>query len=156
MVGRFDGLLLPDPGPPSGTWPRARARGGEGRVRGWRRATLAARARLAAPLSRCGLEPRDTCWWPQDDSKALLREYDAREAGGVAVSWLTRRQVTAVTPLDVPAAMRVRDGSLLDPYRACLGLAAAAAKRGAIFFEQTPAQKVRVGRRHVEIVVTAA
>ena len=49
--------------------------------------------------------------------------------------------------------MRARDGFLLDPYRACLGLANAAAKRGAAFFEQTRANKVRVARRHVEIVV---
>jgi glycine/D-amino acid oxidase-like deaminating enzyme len=48
--------------------------------------------------------------------------------------------------------MRARDGFLLDPYRACLGLASAASKRGASFFEQTRARKVRAARRHVEIV----
>ena len=41
--------------------------------------------------------------------------------------------------------MRARDGFILDPYRACLGLAAAAVKRGATIFEQTRAKKVRVG-----------
>ena len=90
---------------------------------------------------------------PQDDSKGLLREYDAREAAGVSVSWLTRRQVTALTPLDVAAAMRARDGFVLDPYRASLGLAAAAVKRGATIFEQTRARKIRVARRHVEVIV---
>jgi glycine/D-amino acid oxidase-like deaminating enzyme len=49
--------------------------------------------------------------------------------------------------------MRARDGFELDPYRACLGLANAASKRGATFFEQSRAKKVRVGRRNVEVIV---
>jgi glycine/D-amino acid oxidase-like deaminating enzyme len=41
----------------------------------------------------------------------------------------------------------------LDPYRACLGLAAAAVKRRAKFFEKSPVRKVTPTSKHVEIVV---
>jgi glycine/D-amino acid oxidase-like deaminating enzyme len=154
-AGRTSGLLLPDPGPSVRDITKRHGLRAAKLVFGsWRRAALDAAAQLRRLSIPCNLEPRETLIvGPHEDSKGLLREYDAREAAGVAGTWLTRRQVTALAPLDVPAAMRARDGFLLDPYRACLGLTAAAVKRGAIFFEQTRAKKVRVGRKHVEIVV---
>ena len=154
-AGRGSGLLLPDPGPSFRDITKRHGMRAAKLVFGtWRRGALDAAAQLRRLSISCNLEPRESLIvGPQDDNKGLLREYDAREAAGVAGSWLTRRQITALTPLDVPAAMRGRDGFLLDPYRACLGLANAAARRGATFFEQTRAKKVRVGRRNVEIVV---
>jgi glycine/D-amino acid oxidase-like deaminating enzyme len=154
-AGRTSGLLLPDPGPSFRDVTKRHGLRAAKLVFGtWRRAALDAAAQLRRLSISCNLEPRESLIvGPQDDGKGLLREYDAREAAGVAGSWLTRRQITALTPLDVPAAMRARDGFLLDPYRACLGLANAAARRGATFFEQSRVKKVRVGRRNVEIVV---
>jgi glycine/D-amino acid oxidase-like deaminating enzyme len=155
-AGRASGLLLPDPGPSFRDITKRHGLRAAKLVFGtWRRAALDAAAQLRRLSISCNLEPRESLIiGPQDDGgKGLLREYDAREAAGVASSWLTRRQITALTPLDVPAAMRARDGFLLDPYRACLGLANAAARRGATFFEQSRVKKVRVGRRNVEIVV---
>jgi len=154
-AGRTSGLLLPDPGPSFRDITRRHGlRAAKLVFATWRRSTLDAAAQLRRLSIPCNLEPRESLIvGPHEDSKGLLREYDAREAAGVAGAWLTRRQVTALTPLDVPAAMRARDGFLLDPYRACLGLTTAAVKRGATFFEQTRAKKVRVGRKHVEIVV---
>jgi glycine/D-amino acid oxidase-like deaminating enzyme len=156
VAGRTAGLLLPDPGASFRDVTRRHGLRAAKLVFGmWRRSALDAAAQLRRLSISCNLEPRESLIvGPQDDgSKGLLREYDAREAAGVAASWLTRRPITALTPLDVPAAMRSRDGFLLDPYRACLGLANAAVKRGATLFEQSRAKKVRVGRRHVEIVV---
>ena len=154
-AGRASGLLLPDPGPSfRDTAKRHGLRAAKLIFSSWRRAGLDAAAQLRRLSISCGLAPREHLLvGPQDDGKGLLREYDAREEAGLAVSWFTRRQITAVTPLDVPAAMRVRDGFVVDPYRACLGLAAAASKRGALLFEQTRARKIRVARHHVEIVV---
>jgi glycine/D-amino acid oxidase-like deaminating enzyme len=154
-AGRASGLLLPDPGPSfRDVAKRHGLRAAKIVFGSWRRAALDAAAQLRRLSISCSLEPRESLIvGPQDDGKVLLREYDAREAAGVAGSWLTRRQVTALTPLDVPAAMRARDAFQLDPYRACLGLANAASKRGATFFEQTRVKKVRVGRRDVEIIV---
>ena len=153
--GRAAGLLMPDPGPSfRDIAKRHGLRAAKLVFSTWRRAGLDAAAQLRRLSISCGLESREhLIVGPQDDSKGLLREYDAREAAGVSVSWLTRRQVTALTPLDAAAAMRARDGFILDPYRVCLGLAGAAAKRGATFFEQTRARKIRVARRHVEVIV---
>ena len=154
-AGRTSGLLLPDPGPSFRDIAKRHGLRTAKLVFGmWRRSAMDGAAQLRRLSISCNLEPRESLIvGPHDDGKGLLREYDAREAAGVAAAWLTRRQITALTPLDVPAAMRARDGFLLDPYRACLGLANAAVKRGAIFHEQTRAKKVRVARRHVEIVV---
>jgi glycine/D-amino acid oxidase-like deaminating enzyme len=154
-AGRTSGLLLPDPGPSfRDISKRHGLRAAKLVFNTWRRAALDAAAQLRRLSISCNLEPRESLiLGTQDDDKGLMREYDAREAAGVAASWLTRRQITALTPLDVPAAMRSRDGFLLDPYRACLGLATAAVKRGATVFEHSRARKIRVGRRNVEIAV---
>ena len=130
---------------------RPRVRERSSGLSAWRRDALThgvAAAQVGHPL---GLETRDSCWWPGERRKELLREYDAREAG-VSVAWMTRRQVTAVTPLDVPAAMRSRDAFVFNPYLACVGMAKAAAQRGATIFERSAVKKVRPGRRHVEIL----
>lgn len=153
-TGHSSGLLLPDPGPLFRDVSRAHGlRTAKLVFSAWRRAALDAAALLRRLGVRCGLEPRDSMLVAQaGEEKDLLREYDAREAAGVSVAWLTRRQVTAVTPLDLPAAMRTRDAFVFDPYRACLGLARAASARGARFFEHSAVKKVRFGRRNVEIV----
>jgi glycine/D-amino acid oxidase-like deaminating enzyme len=154
-AGRTAGLLLPDPGPAfRDVAKRHGLRAAKLVFSTWRRTALDAAAQLRRLSINCDLDPRESLLLgSQDDDKSLMREYDAREAAGQSVSWLTRRQITAVTPLDVPAAMRARDGFVLDPYKACVGLATAAAKRGAEFYEQTRVRKVRTARRHVEIVV---
>ena len=43
-------------------------------------------------------------------------------------------------------------GGVLDPYRACLGLAAAAADRGATIFERSPVRKITFGRRKADVI----
>ena len=48
-------------------------------------------------------------------------------------------------------AIRTR-GEALDPYRACLGLAAAAASKGAHVHERSRVKRIRAGRKSVEIV----
>jgi glycine/D-amino acid oxidase-like deaminating enzyme len=157
-TGHSSGLLLPDPGPLFRDVSRAHGlRAAKLVFSSWRRAALDAAALLRRLGVRCDLDPRDSVLVSQaDEEEELLREYDAREAAGVSVSWLTRRQVTAVTPLDVPAAMRSRDAFVFDPYRACLGLARAASARGARFFERTAVKKVRAARRNVEIATADA
>ena len=52
----------------------------------------------------------------------------------------------------MPAAIRMRDAFSLDPYRACLGLVTAAASRGALIFERSRVKKVKVARRHVDVI----
>ncbi len=152
--GHSAGLLLPDPGPLFTDVSRAHGlRAAKLVFSAWRRTALDAAAQLRRLGIRCHLAPRDSLLLvPGDEEKALLREYDAREAAGLSVSWLTRRHVTAVTPLDVPAAMRSKDAFVFDPFAACHGIAREAAARGARIFERTPVKKVRPGRKQVEVV----
>jgi glycine/D-amino acid oxidase-like deaminating enzyme len=47
----------------------------------------------------------------------------------------------------------MRDAFTLDPYRACIGLAAAARSRGAVIVERSRARKVNVARKHVDVIL---
>lgn len=157
-AGRSAGLLLPDPGPGFRELSQAYGlRAARAMFQSWRRASLDAAALLRRLGVRCGLSPQDALIVaPGDDDKLLRRELEARTAGGADATWLTRRQLQAATALDGAGAIRMRDAFGLDPYRACLGLAAAAVARGAAVHERTPVRRVRVGRKDVEVVADGA
>ena len=76
--------------------------------------------------------------------------YQARRDAGLDVSWLTAGALARETALDGNAAIRMK-GDVFDPYRACVGLAAAAAARGALVHERTPVRRIRAGRKAVTI-----
>src|SRR6185295_2818621 len=86
------------------------------------------------------------------EEKEFRKEYEAREAAGLEVSWLSPKQVKAALNLDAPTGVRVRDSFSLDPYRACLGLVSAAARRGAKIFEQSAVTKVRFDRKTLDVI----
>ena len=85
-----------------------------------------------------------------DESRRLQREYQARRDAGVDASWLNARATMAETGVAAGGAIRT-NGEALDPYRACVGLAAAAAARGAAIHERTNARRIRAGRKSVTI-----
>jgi glycine/D-amino acid oxidase-like deaminating enzyme len=85
-----------------------------------------------------------------DAVRRLRREYDARRAAGLDHSWLTPAALAREAAIDGGAAIRTR-GFVFDPFRACVGFAAAAAARGASIFERTPARRVRARRKAVEV-----
>ena len=154
--GRSAGLLLPEPGP------AFREVAGAHGLRSARRAfeSWRAGARDGASLIRrlgirCGLEPLDLLVVAptRDDEKALRREREARVGAGLDLTWLDPKLATRTTGFPATGAMRSRDAFALDPYRACVGLAAAAAKRGAQIFERSAVKKVRGGRKDVEVVL---
>ncbi len=152
--GRSAGLLLPDPGPSFRDLAQAHGlRAARLAFRSWRRATLDAAALVRRLGIRCGLDSLDALIVAgRDDDKALRRELEARAGAGLEVTWLTRKPLQATTALDSSGAIKMRDASGLDPYRATIGLAAAAVKRGVKIHERTALKKVRVGRRQVEVV----
>ena len=91
--------------------------------------------------------------------KQLRREYEARRAAGLEVSWQTAKSLQRDVRITADGAMRTKSG-VLDPYRAAIGLAAAAAARGGGLFERSPVLRVRANKKAVEIrsargVVTA-
>jgi glycine/D-amino acid oxidase-like deaminating enzyme len=54
--------------------------------------------------------------------------------------------------LDAAGGLKLRDGFMLDPYRACLGLVAESARRRVACFERSHVRKVRFNRRSAEVV----
>jgi glycine/D-amino acid oxidase-like deaminating enzyme len=83
-------------------------------------------------------------------SRLLQREYQSRRDGGLDHGWLKPAVVTHETAIESSGAIRTH-GSSLDPYRACLGLASAATARGAVLYEKSTVQRIRVSRKHVEV-----
>ena len=120
---------------------------------GFRRASLDFAAALKRSGVRADLVPQDLLFMTRDGAEAarrLQREYHARRDAGVEASWLNRRAVTAEAGVPADGAIRTK-GEALDPYRTCVGLAAAAASRGARIHEKTEALRIRAGRKSVEI-----
>jgi glycine/D-amino acid oxidase-like deaminating enzyme len=120
---------------------------------GFRRASLDFSAALRRFAIRADLAPQDLIVLSRgsaDSPRHLQREYQARRDAGVDASWLNLRAIAAETAIPGASGIRTK-GETLDPYRACVGLAAAAAARGAKIHERTPARRVRAGRKSVEI-----
>ena len=153
--GRSAGLLLPDPAASFRDVAGAHGRRFARQVFGAWRAGARDGAALVRRLGiRCGLEPLDVLVTAaaRDDEKALRREHDARVDGGLDLTWLSQKQAARTANFPTTAAMRMRDAFALDPYRACLGLAAAAAKRGARIFERSGVTKVKGSRKDVQVM----
>lgn len=153
--GRSAGLLLPEPGPAFRDVEQAHGlRAARIAFESWRRATLDGAALLRRLNIKCGLQPvTPLIVADRDDEKLLRREFEARSKAGAEGTWLTRKLLGKLTVPEVPAAMRMRDAFTFDPYRACLGLAAAAAARRAVICEKSPVQKVKFTRKHVDVIV---
>ena len=83
--------------------------------------------------------------------KHLRREYDARRDAGLEYRWVKQAALTKEAGLEAGAAIRARD-AVIDPYRACLGLAQAASRRGVGIFERSAVRRIKVGRKGVEIL----
>jgi glycine/D-amino acid oxidase-like deaminating enzyme len=120
---------------------------------GLRRASLDFAAALKRLGIRADLAPGDllhVCRREADAVKALRREYQSRRNAGFEHSWLVQAAVAREASVEAGAAIRTR-GFVLDPYRACLGLVAAAAARGAAVHEKSPVRRVRFGKRQVDV-----
>lgn len=101
----------------------------------------------------CGLEVRQlarVALWP-DEEKLLRREWQLRKAAGLDAVFLNMRVVRSRLKIDRYGALQTKDHASIDPYRACLGFARAAANRGALLFERSPVQRVRFGRKSAEV-----
>jgi len=153
-TSRSGGLLSPAPGPSFRDVAAAHGVRDARRVfDAWRRGALDGAAMLRRLRINCQLMPRDTLVIARgDEERNLRREFEARRDAGLDVSWQTAKQISARMKLDPAAGMKLRDGSTLDPYKACVGLAAAAAGAGADVCEQSPVQKVRFTRRYADVV----
>jgi glycine/D-amino acid oxidase-like deaminating enzyme len=155
-TGGSAGLLSAEPGPAFRELAGALGvRAARTAFTAWRHGALDAAAVLRKLSVQCAMRPVDLLQAARaSDEKTLRRERDARVEAGLETPWLAGRQAVFSTRLDqAAAAFRIRGGAGLDPYRACLGLAAHAVKRGATFYERTAANKVRFSSKWAEVEV---
>lgn len=154
-TSRSGGLLLPDPGPDFREVAAAHGlRAARHTFESWRRASLEAAALVRRLKIKCDLDACQAVVVAQSgDEKTFRREFEARQSAGLELSWLTQKQVRAALNTEAPGSVRLRDSFVLDPRRACLGMAAAASKRGAAMFERSHVRKVTFTRRHADVIV---
>lgn len=112
---------------------------------------------LASILKRCGVrcdlaseDLIEVALRPEDE-KALARAHKARADADLDVGWLGATLLRKQTGGPGVGGARVRGNVVLDPHRACVGMARAAVTRGAVIFQDTEAVRVRTGRDGVEI-----
>ena len=153
-TGRGAGLLAPDPAPSFRASAAAYGLRDARRVfETWRRGAIEGAALLRRLRINCQLRPRDSVLVARgDDEHTLQREFDTRRDAGFELAWQNPKQLSSRTKLDAAGGVRVRGGFTLDPYRACLGLVTAAARRGAACFEQSPVEKVRFTRKYADVI----
>ena len=155
--GSASGWISEDPG--VGFAELAQAIGLRGATRifqSWRRAALDFASLLRRLDVKCFIEahPAVTVAMTPEQRARLERERKARRAGGIDAPLLNARAIASDVALNAAAALRVKGGATLDPYRACLGLAASAADRGVQLFERSPVKKVTFTRKSA-VVLTA-
>jgi glycine/D-amino acid oxidase-like deaminating enzyme len=123
----------------------------------WRRAALDFAALIRRLGLKCQLEPRGSILvaTTPDQVLAFNREQKVRREAGLDISAANARAIAAEVALPASAGLRMRDGATLDPYRLALGLASAAEQRGAVFFERSPATRVKFGAKAVDVQTTA-
>jgi glycine/D-amino acid oxidase-like deaminating enzyme len=158
-AGRSAGWLLPDPGPSFRDLAQAHGvRAARRAFEAWARgasdgAALLKRLNVAGGVTTVA----NLIVGGRGDDKALKREQSALDEAGMQARWLTDKQSRAATGLETAAAaIRLRDGFAVDPYRACVALVTAASRRGATVFERSPVKKVKAGRKSVEVITADA
>jgi glycine/D-amino acid oxidase-like deaminating enzyme len=120
----------------------------------WRRAALDFAALIRRLDIKSAFEAQDAAIvaMTPDQAARLTRDRKARREAGVDAPMLTARAVKGELGLDGAAAIRENAGGVVDPYRTCLGLAAAAAARGATIFERTAVRKIKFDRRKADVI----
>jgi glycine/D-amino acid oxidase-like deaminating enzyme len=152
--GLSGGWISEDPGIPFADLEKTLGlRGARRAWQGWRRAALDFAALLKRLKIKCDLEARPalTVADTPDQVARLAREHQARLKAGLDAPLLKTAAITSELGLHAAFGLRAKDGATVDPYRACLGLAAAAAQRGAVLYERSAVRKVTFNRKTVEV-----
>jgi len=130
---------------------------------GWRRArriwqlSLAATNDFVDTLTRlrikCDLVRHDSVYYTtrREEVPRLRDEHRRRRAAGLGVQWLEGAALERVVGFDAAAAIRTRGNAQVDPFKACAGLMAAAARTGAHVFERSPVTSIRPSSHDVAV-----
>ena len=122
-----------------------------------RRGALDFAAALRRYSIKCDLTTQDIITFAaagSDAGRVIKREYQARHAASIEGSWLAPSTMLREAALETAGGIRIH-GAVIDPYRACLGLVAAAAARGARVHERSAVRRIRTSTRQVEVVTDA-
>lgn len=125
--------------------------------RAWRRAALDFTALIKRLDLKCRLETAGAFVVAQtpDEETRLKRERKGRQEAGLETSLVKAAEVAEESAINGLSALRSRDGALIDPYRATLGLAAAAADRGVLIFEASPVTRITFTRKSADVYTPA-
>ena len=120
----------------------------------WRRAALDFTALVRRLDVKCHLEEHGSVSIAStpEQMNRLHRDFKARKAAGLDAAMLTARAIRGQLALDAAAGLRAKSGGSIDPYRAALGIAAAAADRGAQFFERSAVRKLNFTRKTLDVI----
>jgi glycine/D-amino acid oxidase-like deaminating enzyme len=86
----------------------------------------------------------------------LKREHTARKDAGLASAWGAGVSVRRDLGTDSDGALRLHGGSTYDAVRAALGLASAAADKGAAIYEGTRVEKTKFTRKYADVIIDAS
>lgn len=148
-TGAADGVLAIEPWP---LWYELEVEFGRRNARlardAYRRAALDFAAALRRLGVRCELEqqPATALAAGEEGAAMLERDQAARREAGLDASWLGGKRLQKELGVESGSALATASALTLDPYRACLGLAKAAADRGCLVFEASPVLTSRPGK----------
>jgi glycine/D-amino acid oxidase-like deaminating enzyme len=152
-TSRGAGLLASEPGPAFRDVVGAHGlRGARHVFDAWRAGASQGAALLRRLRINCQLDARETMFIARGDERDLRKEQIARSGAGLDCVWQTPKQLNARMKLDAGGGVKMRDGFVLDPYRACLGLATAAVRKGAMFCEHSRVTSVRFTRKDADVI----
>jgi glycine/D-amino acid oxidase-like deaminating enzyme len=119
----------------------------------WRRAARDFSSLLRRLDIKCHLEPKSavTVAVTPDEIARLKKDRQARIAAGVDTPAVNARAIRGDAAVDGGFGLRARDNATIDPYRASLGLAAAAIQRGAEIYERSPVRRITFTRKHADV-----
>jgi len=152
------GWISEDPGIPFVDVERAVGRrAARAAFQAWRRAALDFAALLRRLNIKCLIEAHGsvTAAVSAEQATDLKRDLKARRDAGLDAPLLSSKAVAGEFAIESAGAIRHRDGATIDPYRACVGLAAAAADRGAAIYEKSPVSRVTFTRKYADVFTAA-
>ena len=112
--------------------------------------SLLKRNRIAASL-----EATPSVYWTSDpvSAKDLERESSRRRRARLRAKWLSADGLHQLTGISGAGGILTPGNALVDPYRACIGVADSAVDAGARIFEHSPARRVTGGRTGVRVAL---
>jgi glycine/D-amino acid oxidase-like deaminating enzyme len=111
---------------------------------------------VQATRVECGFAPRQSLYLAAKPAHVprLRREFEARRAAGLKVTWWSRDRIEAGSSLPHAAAILSSDAAELDPYAFTYGVLLAARRAGAVIHDRTAVTRRTYRRDGVELMTS--